>query len=151
MLQPKHFFSFGISDMQIYSYLFSLLMSYLEVGLNNPRYQVKQLINGYHFWVGFVQRSYQQHRTSWCKQRLSPGSRGEIKFRRLFWVYDTDEMGLCGEPICVNTLSSHCSGPCKCTSIQQGVLVTSCLWYSAPQPFTNDMLQTHDTCIFKLF
>lgn len=29
-----------------------------------------------------------------------------------------------GEPICVSTLSSHCSGPLRCSSIQQGVLVT---------------------------
>lgn len=43
-------------------------------------------------------------------------------------------MGLRGEPICVSTLSSHCRGPWRWTSIQQGVLVTSCRWYSAPQP-----------------
>lgn len=29
-----------------------------------------------------------------------------------------------GEPICVSTLSSHCRGPFRCSSIQQGVLVT---------------------------
>lgn len=50
--------------------------------------------------------------------------------------YDTELMALCGDPICVSTLSSHCSGPCKWISIQHGVLVTSCRWYSAPQPFT---------------
>jgi hypothetical protein len=27
--------------------------------------------------------------------------------------YDTDDIGLCGEPICVKTLSSHCKGPFK--------------------------------------
>lgn len=32
-----------------------------------------------------------------------------------------------GEPICVSTLSSHCRGPFRCSSIQQGVLVTVCL------------------------
>lgn len=32
-----------------------------------------------------------------------------------------------GEPICVRTLSSHCRGPLRCSSIQQGVLVTVCL------------------------
>lgn len=31
-----------------------------------------------------------------------------------------------GEPIWVRTLSSHCRGPFKCSSIQQGVLVTVC-------------------------
>lgn len=31
-----------------------------------------------------------------------------------------------GEPICVRTLSSHCRGPLRCSSIQQGVLVTVC-------------------------
>lgn len=31
-----------------------------------------------------------------------------------------------GEPICVRTLSSHCRGPFRCSSIQQGVLVTVC-------------------------
>lgn len=44
-------------------------------------------------------------------------------------------MGLWGEPICVSTLSSHCNGPCRWISIQQGVLVTSWRWYSAPQPY----------------
>jgi hypothetical protein len=39
--------------------------------------------------------------------------------------YDTDDIGLCGEPICVKTLSSHCKGPFKWISIQHGVLVTS--------------------------
>lgn len=29
-----------------------------------------------------------------------------------------------GEPICVKTLSSHCKGPFRWSSIQQGVLVT---------------------------
>ncbi len=28
-------------------------------------------------------------------------------------IYDTELMALCGEPICINTLSSHCKGPCK--------------------------------------
>jgi len=51
-------------------------------------------------------------------------------------TYDTDEIGLCGAPIFVSTLSSQCSGPLRWISIQHGVLVTSCLWYSAPQPFT---------------
>lgn len=32
-----------------------------------------------------------------------------------------------GEPIWVRTLSSHCKGPFRCSSIQQGVLVTVCL------------------------
>ena len=32
-----------------------------------------------------------------------------------------------GEPICVSTLSSHCRGPFRWSSIQQGVLVTVCL------------------------
>lgn len=31
-----------------------------------------------------------------------------------------------GEPIWVRTLSSHCRGPLRCSSIQQGVLVTVC-------------------------
>lgn len=31
-----------------------------------------------------------------------------------------------GEPIWVSTLSSHCRGPFRCSSIQQGVLVTVC-------------------------
>ena len=46
-----------------------------------------------------------------------------------------------GLPICVRTLSSHCRGPCRWISIQHGVEVTSCLWYSAPQPFTKDILE----------
>lgn len=44
-------------------------------------------------------------------------------------------MGLWGEPIWVRTLSSHCRGPWRWISIQHGVLVTSCRWYSAPQPW----------------
>ena len=58
-------------------------------------------------------------------------------------VYDTDEIWLCGEPICVNTLSNHWRGPLRCISIQHGVLVTSCRWYSAPQPFTKLMRIEH--------
>ena len=46
-----------------------------------------------------------------------------------------------GLPIWVSTLSSHWRGPCRWTSIQQGVEVTSCRWYSAPQPFTKLILQ----------
>lgn len=56
---------------------------------------------------------------------------------------DTDEIGLWGEPIWVNTLSSHCSGPLRWISIQHGVLVTSCRWYSAPQPLTKLMRMVH--------
>ena len=41
--------------------------------------------------------------------------------------YDTLEQQMLGEPICVSTLSSHCRGPLRCSSIQQGVLVTVCL------------------------
>lgn len=37
--------------------------------------------------------------------------------------YDMLEQGSLGEPICVKTLSSHCSGPFRCISIQHGVLV----------------------------
>ena len=44
------------------------------------------------------------------------------------------EHGIWGAPICCRTLSNHCRGPFKCNSIQQGVLVTCCLRYSAPQP-----------------
>lgn len=43
-----------------------------------------------------------------------------------------------GEPICVSTLSSHCRGPFKCSSIQQGVLVTVCLLGEQ-----NQMLETN--------
>lgn len=57
--------------------------------------------------------------------------------------HDTEEMGLCGDPIWVRTLSSHWSGPERCTSIQQGVEVTSWRWYSAPQPFTKLMRMVH--------
>lgn len=38
-----------------------------------------------------------------------------------------------GEPICVSTLSSHCRGPFRCSSIQQGVLVTVCRLGEEPQ------------------
>ena len=34
--------------------------------------------------------------------------------------------GMCDEPICVRTLSSHCRGPFRWISIQHGVLVTVC-------------------------
>lgn len=43
-----------------------------------------------------------------------------------------------GEPICVSTLSSHCRGPFRCSSIQQGVLVTVCLLGEQ-----NQMLETN--------
>lgn len=38
--------------------------------------------------------------------------------------YDMEEHGKRGDPICVRTRSNHCSGPFKCSSIQQGVDVT---------------------------
>lgn len=40
--------------------------------------------------------------------------------------YDTLEQRMEGEPIWVSTLSSHWRGPFRCSSIQQGVLVTVC-------------------------
>ena len=49
-------------------------------------------------------------------------------------------MWLEGDPIWVRTLSSHCRGPSRWISIQHGVDVTSCRWYSAPHPLTNDIL-----------
>lgn len=55
--------------------------------------------------------------------------------------HDTEDIGLFGAPIWVSTLSNHVNAPCKCISIQHGVEVTSCRWYSAPQPFTNDNLK----------
>lgn len=63
--------------------------------------------------------------------------------RRRPSCHETDEMGLCGDPIWVSTLSSHCKGPERCTSIQQGVEVTSWRWYSAPQPLTKLMRIVH--------
>ena len=56
---------------------------------------------------------------------------------------ETDEIGLRGVPIWVRTRSSHCRGPFRWISTQQGVEVTSCLWYSAPQPFTKLMRMVH--------
>ena len=52
-------------------------------------------------------------------------------------------MGFLGEPIWVSTLSSHWRGPCRWISIQHGVEVTSCRWYSAPQPLTKLILIVH--------
>lgn len=60
-----------------------------------------------------------------------------------FPVYDILEQRADGEPICVRTLSSHCSGPFRCSSIQQGVLVTVCRLYSAPQPLTKLIRMVH--------
>lgn len=57
--------------------------------------------------------------------------------------HDIDEQGFEGDPICVSTLSSHWRGPLRWSSIQHGVLVTVCLRYSAPQPFTKDILIVH--------
>lgn len=50
-----------------------------------------------------------------------------LVFLLVFFLFaqDTELIALCGDPICVSTLSSHCSGPCKCISIQHGVDVTS--------------------------
>ena len=41
----------------------------------------------------------------------------------------------------VSTLSSHCKGPLRWTSIQQGVAVTVFRLYSSPHPFTNESLK----------
>lgn len=67
-----------------------------------------------------------------------------------------------GEPICVSTLSSHCRGPFRCSSIQQGVLVT--VWrlkdterfdYSSPENLKKTTwLTTYNwgwLCIFLKF
>ena len=51
--------------------------------------------------------------------------------------------GLAGLLICCSTLSSHCSGPCRCISIQHGVERTFFRLYSMPQPFTKDMRMVH--------
>jgi len=51
-------------------------------------------------------------------------------------------MAQCGDPISTRTLSSHWRGPWRWISIQHGVDVTSWRWYSAPHPFTNDILHT---------
>ena len=40
--------------------------------------------------------------------------------------YDTLVQGICGEPICMRTRSSHCRGPFRWISIQHGVLVMVC-------------------------
>jgi hypothetical protein len=45
--------------------------------------------------------------------------------------YETELMWLPGLPICVRTLSSHWRGPCRWTSIQHGVDVTSCQRHNA--------------------
>ena len=46
---------------------------------------------------------------------------------RITNYYDIELQGKRGEPICVNTLSNHCNGPFRCSSIQHGVEVTVCL------------------------
>lgn len=56
-----------------------------------------------------------------CVQQKSYNSQHE------YTHHDTEDMGLFGAPIWVNTLSNHCSAPCRCISIQHGVEVTSCL------------------------
>lgn len=48
-----------------------------------------------------------------------------------------------GDPICWRTLSSHCKGPLRWSSIQHGVDVTVFLLYSSPQPLTKDILMVH--------
>lgn len=86
--------------------------------------------------------SYSSHHEMWWHKPtdgtydyMCEDSDHTLKSVCLRLCYDTEEIGLCGDPICVSTLSSHCRGPCRCTSIQQGVLVTSWRWYSAPQPW----------------
>ena len=64
-------------------------------------------------------------------------------FKTKFLIYDIDERLIVGDPIFVSTLSSHCNGPFKWSSIQQGVEVTVWRRYSAPQPFTKDMRMVH--------
>lgn len=49
-----------------------------------------------------------------------------------------------GDPICVRTLSSHCRGPLRCSSIQQGVLVT--VWRL--QGTEEEVLQNKDYLVF---
>ena len=68
--------------------------------------------------------------------------KGILVYCEIEVCYETDVMWLEGDPIWVRTLSSHCRGPSRWISIQHGVDVTSCRWYSAPHPLTNDILST---------
>ena len=68
---------------------------------------------------------------------FKPGS--TFCFRRRWDLrsdYVIEEQRMAGEPICVRTLSNHCRGPLRWSSIQQGVDVTVCRRYSAPHPLT---------------
>lgn len=106
------------------------------------------------FWEHFQRRfkGYQQQprKIRLCEE-MSPRKRIIIDIAKYIWEiwynprssHDIELHGTLGDPICVRTRSSHCNGPFRCSSIQQGVEVTVCLRYSAPQPFTKLILMVH--------
>lgn len=57
-------------------------------------------------------------------------------------LYDMLEQRTEGDPIWVNTLSNHCRGPFRWSSIQQGVLVTVCLLFKRIQENNYEMKRT---------
>ena len=65
--------------------------------------------------------------------------------------HDCDVMRFDGLSICCRIWSNHCSAPVRWISIQQGVEVTSWRWYSAPQPFTKDILEGEREIMSVLF
>lgn len=95
----------------------------------------------------YAVRSEEKHQRQVNRQR--GGEQLQRRGRRgRRWSQLTEEMGLRDEPICLSTWSSHLSGPFRCTSIQQGVDVMSCRWYSWPQPVRHKphaMYSTHTT------
>lgn len=98
----------------------------------------------------YVEKISHNIRFSMSAHSICTGNSSKIKtsplkrqLKRILLHYETEEMGFSGEPIWVRTLSSHCRGPWRWISIQHGVLVTSCRWYSAPQPLTKLIRMVH--------
>lgn len=57
---------------------------------------------------------------------LDSHSKGYLQLNNNNWCYDIELQATIGAPICVRTLSNHCNGPFRCSSIQHGVDVTVC-------------------------
>lgn len=96
------------------------------------------LFSRLNFWIQTVHGDHTQ--ILWQKSWYSKSFDGTGLVMEL---YDMLEQRTEGDPIWVNTLSNHCRGPFRWSSIQQGVLVTVCLRYSAPHPFTKLILMVH--------
>lgn len=95
------------------------------------------LFSRLNFWIQTVHGDHTQ--ILWQKSWYSKSFDGTGLVMEL---YDMLEQRTEGDPIWVNTLSNHCRGPFRWSSIQQGVLVTVCLLFKRIQANNYEVKRT---------